>query len=268
MYGSGENPVDAEAGIVRTARRQSSVISYQGDRIPIHGGYVTFAGPGKAVLQTEDGETIGLELPSASSSLVRIGFDLFAEIELLLGRGQPAQHARIPALDLHISLLRDLIVGHSIPLCEIPPVPAGYNFIVCLTHDVDHCKIRNHRWDHTMFGFLYRATFGSLFGLCTGRKSVRQLASRTGERRFLCRLSIWEWQRTSGRHSAVTASWRMGLPRPFLLFPEETIPGLNATGLAPSRRAAHYDLAEIADELQDAPIPGLRSWSSWHRCLV
>ena len=175
VYGSGPNAVDAETGIERTARRQGTIVCHQSDRFPIHGSYVTFAGPGKTVLQTEDGETIGLEISSSGSSLVRIGFDLFAEVELLLGSGQPLQHARIPTLDLHISFLRDLIVGHSISLAEIPPVPAGYNFVVCLTHDVDHFGIRNHRWDHTIFGFLYRATLGSLLSLCAGRKSFKQV---------------------------------------------------------------------------------------------
>ncbi len=266
VYGSGESPVDAEWGIIRTARRQNSVISYKGDRIPIYGGYVTFAGSGKAVLQTEDGEATGLELPSASSSLVRIGFDLFAEIELLLGRGQPAQHARIPALDLHISLLRDLIVGHSIPLCEIPPVPAGYNFIVCLTHDVDHCKIRNHRWDHTMFGFLYRATFGSLFGLCTGRKSVRQLAAnwRAAVSLPFVYLGVAkDFWKTFRRYRELED----GSPSTFFVIPRRNDPGLNATGLAPSRRAAHYDLAEIADEIKtllsqgcEVGVHGIDAW--------
>ena len=54
---------------------------------------------------------------------MRVGFDLFAEVEDLLRRGQPAKHAQIPTLDLQIALLRDLIVSHSIPLSEIPPFP-------------------------------------------------------------------------------------------------------------------------------------------------
>ena len=67
-----------------------------------------------------------------------------------------------PTLDLHIAVLRDLIVASGAPLVEIPPVPEGYRFIACLTHDVDHPSIRQHRFDHTMFGFLYRAVVHSL----------------------------------------------------------------------------------------------------------
>ena len=70
--------------------------------------------------------------------MIRLGFDLFAEVRHLLTEGQPTEFASIPTLDLHISLLRELIVSQGMALVEIPPLPAGHRFIVCLTHDVDH----------------------------------------------------------------------------------------------------------------------------------
>ena len=79
---------------------------------------------------------------SRGRDVARIGYDLFAEIRTLLTVGQPAAYASIPTLDLHIALLRDLIVASGAPLVEIPPVPEGYRFIACLTHDVDHPSIR------------------------------------------------------------------------------------------------------------------------------
>ena len=266
VYGSGHNAIDTEAGIERTAHRQSTVVSYQSDRFPIHGSYATLAGPGKAVLQTEGGETIGLELPSTGSRLVRFGFDLFAEVELLLGQGQPVQHARIPTLDLHIALLRDLIVSHSISLCEIPPVPAGYNFIVCLTHDVDHCKIKNHRWDHTVFGFLYRATIGSLFALCTGRKSLSQMVANWKAAFSLPFVYLGltpDFWKTFRRYRELED----GSPSTFFVIPRRNDPGVGAKGLAPSRRAAHYSLEEIGGELQtllsegcEVGVHGIDAW--------
>ena len=75
---------------------------------------------------------------SGAQAVVRLGFDLFKEVRHLLTRGQPAEFANIPTLELHISLLRELIVSQGVTLVEIPPVPAGYRFIVSLTHDVDH----------------------------------------------------------------------------------------------------------------------------------
>ncbi len=112
--------------------------------------------------------------------LARIGYDLFSEVRTLLTVGQPPANANMPALELHIAFLRDLITGCGVPLVEIPPVPDGYRFIACLTHDVDHPSIRRHKWDHTMFGFLYRAIFGSLRNLIRGRMSVQDLLTNLG----------------------------------------------------------------------------------------
>src|SRR5205807_1436390 len=77
-------------------------------------------------------------------------------------QGQPAANAGIPTLEHHIALLRSWIVAAGIPLVEIPPVPEGHRFIVCLTHDLDNPSVRFHRFDRTTFGFLYRAVVGSL----------------------------------------------------------------------------------------------------------
>ncbi len=109
-------------------------------------------------------------------ALARIGYNLFAEVSALLTAGQPVVNASAPALDLHIALLRDLIVENGVTLVEIPPVPEGYRFIACLTHDVDHPSIRAHKFDHTMFGFLYRAVIGTLFDTLRGRSTLRKLA--------------------------------------------------------------------------------------------
>ena len=54
-------------------------------------------------------------------------------------------------------MLRKWISTAGIPLMEIPPSPHGYDFITCLTHDIDFMGIRDHKFDHTMFGFLYRS---------------------------------------------------------------------------------------------------------------
>ena len=93
----------------------------------------------------------------------------------LLSEGQPVENALIPTLELHISLLREWIVGAGIPLVEIPPVPWGYQFIACLTHDVDFAGIRRHKLDHTMWGFIYRALVGSLLGFFRGTGSFDRL---------------------------------------------------------------------------------------------
>ena len=158
-----------------------SVLLYQRDRLPIYGDTLTFPGKRNPLLTLEGSqECAGYLDEREDRTLVRIGYDLFSEIRTLLTVGQPAANASLPALELHIALLRDLITGDGIPLTEIPPVPDGYRFIVCLTHDVDHPAIRDHKWDHTMFGFLSRAIFGSLRKLIRGQISRSRCAEKLG----------------------------------------------------------------------------------------
>jgi len=107
--------------------------------------------------------------------MIRLGYDLFEEVRLLLSAGQPVNQAPIPTLDLHISMLRNLILSEGIPLLEIPPAPAEHAFTVCLTHDIDFIGIRDHKFDHTMWGFLYRSTVGAVRNFVSGKISVNRL---------------------------------------------------------------------------------------------
>src|SRR5207247_6272404 len=92
--------------------------------------------------------------------LLRVGYDLFGEVRFLLSTGQPPSNALIPTLDIHISMLRTWILEAGIPVVEIPPVPAGFESMACLTHDVDFLRIREHKFNRTMCGFLWRASGG------------------------------------------------------------------------------------------------------------
>src|SRR5438034_4827601 len=85
--------------------------------------------------------------------MLRLGYSLFREVEYLLSVGQPPENAHTPTLDMHIMMLRDWILDAGITLLEIPPSPSGHRFAVCLTHDVDFLRIRDHKFDHTMWGF-------------------------------------------------------------------------------------------------------------------
>ena len=87
----------------------------------------------------------------------------------MLTKGQSVQEALTPALDLRIQKLRDAILKAGISLVEIPPTPAGHSFVVCLTHDIDFIGIRQHKFDHTMFGFLYRSTAGAVLDALRGK---------------------------------------------------------------------------------------------------
>src|SRR2546428_3983760 len=174
IYASSKTLFDAEEEI--DSQRRSTILSYKGGRIPIYEGSITFRHKGFGILTDEIfHESAGYLQQSNSSTLARIGYDLFREVHTLLTVGQPTANASIPTLDMHIALLRDLIIGSGVPLVEIPPIPDGSSFIACLTHDVDHPAIRHHKWDHTMFGFLYRAVIGSIIAGVRGPPPVRPL---------------------------------------------------------------------------------------------
>src|SRR5207245_6845327 len=125
------------------------------------GDSVTFPEKGADFLTEENSQRCAAYLDhSRETALARIGYDLFGEVRKLLIEGQPPANAGMPALELHIVLLRDLITGCGVRLVEIPSVPERDRFIACLTHDVDHPSIRQHGWDHTTFGFFSRSVFG------------------------------------------------------------------------------------------------------------
>jgi hypothetical protein len=267
IYSNEENEFDREKGIEILSRRSNRVLLCSGERIPIYGNCLTFRDVGThGLVEDQTREPAEMQLCSGKQTLVRIGFDLFYEIRHLLTNGQPFVHARIPTLELHIELLRNLILSCSIPLVEIPPSPAGYNFIACLTHDVDHVGIRFHKFDHTMFGFLYRATIGSLIKFCMGRRSAGYLAAN-----WMAAFSLpfvyfglakdfWDG---FDRYLDIES----GLNSTFFVIPRKGDPGRNASGPASSRRATRYDVTQIADQIQhlvsagrEIALHGIDAW--------
>ena len=185
----------------------------------------------------------------------------------MLTVGQPAANANMPALELHIAFLRDLITGCGVPLVEIPPVPDGYRFIACLTHDVDHPSIRQHKWDHTMFGFLYRAVFGSLRDLIRGRLAVRDLVRNwvAALKLPLVHLGLAKdfWREFDDRYLEL----EKGLRSTFFVIPFKNRAGRHREGPAPGFRAAQYGAADIAGtirKLRDAGCEvGLHGIDAW-----
>jgi len=250
-------------------RRNACILSQPGNRIPIYGDSVTFPGKGSWLLTDEDSEQCVAYLdPSKDRALARIGYDLFGEVRTLLTAGQPCANADMPALELHIAFLRDLITGCGVSLLEIPPVPDGYGFIACLTHDVDHPSIRPHKWDHTMFGFLYRAVFGSVRNLIRGRASLRDVAANWTAALKLpfVHLGIAKdfWRQFDDRYLELEE----GVRSTFFVIPFKDRPGQGAHGPAPRFRAAHYDARDIATTLQklltagsEVGLHGIDAWA-------
>jgi len=229
--------------------KSASVVLWHEWRIPIYGECLTFAGnPAGLLVDEETSQPAGYREIGEASVRVRIGYDLFGEIRTLLTTGQPLAYAATPTLELHIALLRNLILAAGIPLAEIPPTPDGYAFIACLTHDVDHPSIRQHKFDHTMFGFLYRAVFGSILDVVRGRTSVSCLLRNWTAVVKLplvhLGLAVDFWHRFQDY-----SKLEKGSPSSFFVIPFKNRPGKTSGGPAPSRRAAAYSAADIASQI-------------------
>ena len=222
-----------------------------GCRIPIYGESIAFPDKGRGLLADDDsGECVAYRDHSKDRVLVRIGYDLFSEIRHLLSLGQPPANAHLPALELHIAFLRDLITGSGIPLAEIPPVPEGYPFTACLTHDIDHPSVRLHKWDYTTIGFLWRATLVSFLNLLRGRLPVRGLLTNwmAALKLPFVHLGLARdfWRDFDDRYLKLEA----GCHSTFFVIPFKNRPGINADGRALSHRGAAYGVRDVADTMQ------------------
>jgi hypothetical protein len=267
IYNPERTSFDHEFRIPISSCKRSASLAYNGQRLPLYGKAATFpANRFSALKEGTPQEFMALTSSSDGRVALRIGYDLFDETRLLLTAGQPPANARTPTLELHIALLRDLITGSGIPLVEIPPVPDGYNFITCLTHDIDHPVLRNHFCDHTMFGFLYRATVGSLVLVCRGRKPARGLWQNwaAGFTLPLLYLGVAKdpWLGFD-RYLEIES----GLGTTYFVIPKKHYPGRDANGGCLAKRGASYTIGEIRPQLErivsagnEVGLHGIDAW--------
>ncbi len=267
VYASNELSFDQQHQLqVLRQDRSEEIPSYRGWRLPVYAGLASVIANGKrhGPIAGKTKYSFAAEIRIAEQLFIRIGYDLFAEVRHLLSEGQPLQFAHLPSIEIHITILRDILVEHQIPFEEVPPVPAGCNFIVCLTHDVDHFAITNHKCDHTMFGFLYRASIGSILEFFQGRKSPRQVA-----RNWLAILSLPLvylrilpdfWHKLERYLELDHAST-------FFIIPKKGEAGTTSTGARLARRAVRYDLsqlqttvAEIVARRGEIGVHGIDAW--------
>jgi hypothetical protein len=223
---------------------------YNTVRIPIYGKSLTFSRTESIVLLDLKSQRPTAYLDRFSEKVVaRIGYDLFGEVRTLLTVGQPVFNAGIPVVDLHIAFLRELIVTSGVPLLEIPPVPQGYRFIACLTHDIDHPSIRQHRFDHTMFGFLYRATLGSLFKVARRRAPLRHLLANWAAALKLPFVHLG-FAKDFWREFEQYPKLEGGRRSSFFVIPFKGYPGCHNGRTAPIKRASSYGASDIAEPIQ------------------
>jgi hypothetical protein len=257
-YADRKTDLDDEYKIpVGRQRTHPCILLWQGNRIPIYGETITFTQDAHGLVTNEDSQECAAYLDQPRETMVvRIGYNLFGEVRRLLTVGQPPANANIPALELHIAFLREIITGCGVPLVEIPPVPNGYRFIACLTHDIDHPSLRQHKWDHTMFGFLSRAIFGSLRNLICGRISVQGLATNwvAALKLPLVHMGLAKdfWRVFADRYQELEGD----LSSTFFVTPFKNYPGKTRRGPAPMFRASRYEAKDIADTIRKLMIAG------------
>jgi len=251
-------PFDEEQKIpTDPEENESCILSYEGNRIPIYGDTVRFKETGNVILTDEKTHESAAYLDrSRKGAVARIGYDLFGEVRMLLTAGQPSANATIPALELHIAILRDLITGCGVPLIEVPPVPDGYPFIACLTHDVDNPSIGQHKWDHTMFGFLYRAVFCSLSNYIRKQIGFRDLLTNWMAALKLPFVHLGLAKDFWRDFDDCYLELEKGLRSTFFVIPFQNNPGRNSLGQAPAFRAARYGAADILETIQKLSVAG------------
>lgn len=146
-------------------------------RLPIFGRLLALEGNGEPVATVDGTHTVvGVRWQEKGRTIVRLGYDLFPEIAVLLCSGQSVGHASIPTLDYHIASLRKWICESVQLLVEIPPNTGDSDFFCCLTHDVDFGGIRFHGASRSLGNFVYQSLFGSLHRVILRRASLLDLA--------------------------------------------------------------------------------------------
>lgn len=248
-------------------------VRYRDGSLPLYRGLSTF-GPRDSALaiNPSDGAAVAYIERRGAQLAAHLGYDLLAEVRVLLTQGQPAEFASIPALDLHIDILRRILRESGVPFMEIPPIPEGFKFIACLTHDVDHPSLARHKFDSTMAGFVYRATVGSISEILRGRGSLRTIARNLWA---ICKLpffylgfagDIW-------LDFVCYPSIERGHPSTFFVLPFAGRPGEAECGPAPKLRAAGYGAADIALQIQqirsqgsEVELHGIDAWRDPAAC--
>ena len=276
IYGSNKTLYDSEGSIGIGSNKKGTILEYGDWYLPIYKNALTFISSNKPVLRIKGSAEVveiaaGIEINQKEKKIIRIGYDLFQEIYFLFLSGQPAEYAHIPTLEIHISILRDLILRSGIPLVEIPPVPSGYDFITCLTHDVDFAGIRFHRFDRTMFGFIYRALIGSFIGVLRGRTSWKKLL-KNWKAVFLLPWVYLGCAEDFFNQFDKYIEIEKGLGSTFFVIPYKNKGGRDISGREIKERAVKYDVLDIKPVLEklvksgcEVGVHGLDAWMDSER---
>jgi len=115
--------------------------------------------------------------------------------------------------------------------------------------------LRNHKFDHTMFGFLYRATIGSAIDFWRRKTPFRKLLANCAAafRLPLVYLGLVEDFWSKFDHYLEI---ERGLGSTFFVLPFKDSPGTDENGYRPRMRAARYGIDEIKSQLERIRLAG------------
>lgn len=251
IYGSRGSKSDTGLGVASEPRERLQPMVWDSVEIPLYGQACSLQGGQEAFLWGKGStEVLGFARCGTGRPTVRIGYDLFQEVALLLTKGQPNGNAHIPTVELHIALLRGVLLANGAAFVEIPPVPAGYEYMTCLTHDVDFTGVREHKLDHTMWGFVYRGLAASLFDATRGRTTWSK-CWKNWKAVLSLPFVYLGWKDDFWLEFDRYMEIEKGLGSTFFFIPFKNDAGTRGSDPAPKRRAAKYDLAEIRGCLRE-----------------
>ena len=234
-----------------------SLLYYDKYEFPVYGSFASFANGGVTCITSKDRNLqVGFLEDKDGQRTVRVGYDLFDEIDSLLLRGQNREYAHIPVVDIHISILREWISGAGIGFVEIPPVPYGYHFITCLTHDVDFINIRDHGFDRSIAGFIKRAIIPRSFRDTQGRIAWSRIL-RNWKAVLMLPGVYLGWFKDTWFDIDRYLELERGLGSTFFFIPFNNRPGKTIVGHAPKIRAAKYDIAQYRDLIDTLTAAGV-----------
>jgi hypothetical protein len=265
-YGPREQQIDRQAGFAVTTHPGPLRVGWDGQILHIDGPAARFDGPADAGLLSRQIPPLGYYRRERGRRTVRVGYDVFGEARSLLTAGQPSSRAAVPTLDLHIDLLRALLLEAGASVVEIPPRPFGSEFICCLTHDIDFVGIRRHWMDRTLAGFSARASVGTVADVLGGRRPTRDLARNATALLSLPLVfsgllpDLWrpfeDYLRADGERAST-----------FFVIPFKGRPGTEPGGGVEDSRAAPYDLPDVADDVRmvasrgkEVAVHGIDAW--------
>jgi len=253
-YGSAESEIDRAARVNVKSAPAGQKAEWAGASFPLYRGAAGFDNGGASTLRSECW-TLDYRASIQGRKYWRVGYDLFDEVRYLLTEGQPPSHALTPTLDLHIALLRGLLIQSGVPFLEVTPHPPRCDFICCLTHDIDFFGVRRHVFDRTLAGFVARASLGSLADLIRRRRplteALRNWAAVLSLPLVLLRALPDFWRPLEDYERADGAR-----PSTFFVIPFRDRAGVAPDGGVEPTRAVRYQASEIAGQLQSAAARG------------